>query len=85
MKALTHNTPVQWFGGTGTLFAEGVFTSVTLECKPAGDAAASWVAVGPDTSFAASPAVANFQLAGGFEIKVTVVGGGAGLGIFLAT
>jgi len=64
--------PVDWFGGDGTFYAQGVFDGGTVSLQASFDGATTWIDVGPDASFTQAGA-GNFRI-GRCQLRAVVSG-----------
>lgn len=63
---------IDWFGGDGTFYAQGVFDGGTITLQASFDGGSNWIDVGSDATFTA-PGAGNFRI-GRCKLRATVTG-----------
>jgi hypothetical protein len=67
------STARNWHGGYGTVVVAGTFGGGTVTLNASPDGGTTWVQVGYDARFTAD-GMANFQLPGGMQLRLTLSG-----------
>lgn len=67
-----HSSPVTWYGGEGTFYAQGLFDGGTISLQASFDGGKSWIDVGRDVKFECAGA-GNFRL-GKCDVRASLTG-----------